>query len=264
MPPARCGSALCCASAMTLALLCAGESAAQTVWSGLTFSFTKASADPTLPANQDRITDNVWLTRDVVAGIFNINQETAYAIESPADTEWATYLNNDGEFDATDWASLTFENWITAYGGQGSQELPARLTGGNAVVHLITDDVYLDLQFTSWTIGGGGFSYDRAVGQLPPTTTGDYNGNGVVDAADYVIWRKTLSQPAVPAGSGADGDADGTIDSGDYTFWAGRFGNIVPGSGSGSFALAAPEPTAIVLVLIGLAFANAVSRKRRC
>jgi hypothetical protein len=35
------------------------------------------------------------------------------------------------------------------------------------VVHLITDDIYLDIKFTSWTGGGngGGFTYERSTDQ---------------------------------------------------------------------------------------------------
>jgi hypothetical protein len=87
---------------------------------------------------------------------------------------------------------------------------------------------------------------------LPPPVmpTGDYNGNGTVDAADYVRWRDTLSQTVSPNGSGADGNANGTIDAGDYSFWRARFGNIIGGSGAGAVALV-PEPAAIVLLLTG-------------
>jgi hypothetical protein len=80
-----------------------------------------------------------------------------------------------------------------------------------------------------------------------PTPTGDYNGNHVVDAGDYAVWRKTLNNPASPAGSGADGNSSGTIDAGDYTFWRARFGNA---AGSGDMVgEAAPEPTSIALQL---------------
>jgi len=90
----------------------------------------------------------------------------------------------------------------------------------------------------------------------PPAPTGDYNGDGTIDAADYVVWRTTLDQPAVPAGSGADGDGDGTIDADDYDFWAARFGDIVPGAGSGNVSGAVPEPASCVLLLIGLLVAQ--------
>jgi hypothetical protein len=82
--------------------------------------------------------------------------------------------------------------------------------------------------------------------------TGDYNGNGVVDAADYVVWRKTLNLAASPTGSGADGNQDGSIDSGDYTYWRSRFGNSVSGLGSSNNI---PEPSSLtdVAVLLGLA-----------
>jgi hypothetical protein len=87
---------------------------------------------------------------------------------------------------------------------------------------------------------------------MAPSPTGDYNGNGIVDAADYVVWRKTLDQPASPAGSGADGDGDGTIGTGDYDFWAARFGDIVLGAGGGNVSGAVPEPASFVLLLVGM------------
>jgi hypothetical protein len=77
---------------------------------------------------------------------------------------------------------------------------------------------------------------------------GDYNQNGIVDAADFVVWRKTLGQTGLIPGSGADGNANGMIDSGDYDFWRSHFGNV-PGSGSGATVSAAvPEPTTIAFV----------------
>ena len=52
---------------------------------------------------------------------------------------------------------------------------------------------------------------------------GDYNGNGVVDAADYVTWRNSLAQTGT--GLPADGNGNGTVDSGDYGVWRGNFGD---------------------------------------
>jgi hypothetical protein len=237
---------------------------AQAVWSGYDFSFTKAnSADPSLPQNQDRITSNVWLTRSSSRGLFNIESEIFYQSTSPADTEWATSLNNPGgTISAANSAALTFEPWIDAYGGSSSGQLPARLIGRDAVVHLITDDIYLDLRFTAWSeASGGGFAYVRAMEPAQPETTGDYNHDGVVDAADYVMWRKTLGEGAAPEGSGADGDADGMIDPDDYDFWLARFGETVPpGSGAGVFAV--PELAGLTQILVGLVVCG-LSRRRR-
>jgi hypothetical protein len=94
---------------------------------------------------------------------------------------------------------------------------------------------------------GGGSSVN-----LPPPVvpTGDYNGNHVVDAADYTLWRDTLGQSVATPGTLADGDKSGTIDNGDYTFWVSKFGNAVPGAGAGASAAGSvPEPSSLLLLL---------------
>ena len=65
---------------------------------------------------------------------------------------------------------------------------------------------------------------------IPPAPLpGDYNGNGIVDAADYVIWRDTLNQ-SVANGTGADGDGNGLIQQADYAVWRANFGNTAAGA----------------------------------
>src|SRR6186997_3434024 len=74
--------------------------AAPTVWTGPTITFTKTGANPADvndPANQDRMTSNVWLTRagPSSGGMINIAKESSYDFSlhtSPADTLWATDL----------------------------------------------------------------------------------------------------------------------------------------------------------------------------
>jgi hypothetical protein len=83
------------------------------------------------------------------------------------------------------------------------------------------------------------------------TIPGDYNHNGTVDAADYVIWRKTLGQ--IGNWFAADGNGNGIVDNGDFDVWRAHFGQTA-GSGSGAVANAAvPEPATLVLLIIAAA-----------
>lgn len=89
---------------------------------------------------------------------------------------------------------------------------------------------------------------------------GDYNGNGSVDAGDYVLWRK---------GGPLQNEVDnpGTVNQADYTAWRARFGNT-SGAGSGALAgsSAVPEPNTAWLVVLGLCgalFANSGRRSRQ-
>ena len=56
---------------------------------------------------------------------------------------------------------------------------------------------------------------------------GDYNQDGTVDAADYVVWRKSLGQVGVDLA--ADGNGNGKVDEPDFNIWRTRFGAIVSG-----------------------------------
>ena len=52
---------------------------------------------------------------------------------------------------------------------------------------------------------------------------GDYNGNEIVDAADYSVWRDSLGLQG--AGLAADGNHDNRVDGADYTLWKANFGD---------------------------------------
>ncbi len=141
--------------------------------------------------------------------------------------------NSDQTIAAPNWQNLTFTDREAAYGNIVGRTILSG-TYRDAVVHLISDDIYLDLRFTDRAqLGAGGFSYIRSASTSASTSTGDYNHNGVVDAADYVLWRNTLGQSASPAGSGADGNANGTIDAGDYSFCAASLANAGAGKRGG-------------------------------
>ena len=73
---------------------------------------------------------------------------------------------------------------------------------------------------------------DLDEGLLPQAPDADYNGDGVVNAADYAVWRDGGSPDDTQAG---------------YDLWKANFGS----SGSGSSS-AVPEPTTVGLLLVGL------------
>jgi heme peroxidase len=69
---------------------------------------------------------------------------------------------------------------------------------------------------------------------------GDFNGDGAVDAADFVVWRKYGGTNNV----WADGDGNGSVGPEDLDLWRANYG--CPG-GSGSSLTAVPEPASILL-----------------
>ena len=107
-----------------------------------------------------------------------------------------------------------------------------------------------DLKWTGWVSWIGGrieVSTLDAGALLVPSVPGDYNQNGVVDAADYVVWRSELED----GGAGrADGNQDGDIDAADYDLWKANFGQAA--TGSSITAIATPEPTSVLSLLLGI------------
>ena len=76
---------------------------------------------------------------------------------------------------------------------------------------------------------------------------GDYNSDGVVDMADYIVWRKTLGSTTDLA---ADGDGGGQVNDHDYDVWRQNFGNS--NHSSALSAVTAPEPSTMVAVIVGV------------
>ena len=129
------------------------ENTGPTLWRGTATTFNKSDgSNPNLEENQDRITENMWITRGNTGGqIFNIAiNNSADKTESPVGTEWAI-----GTLDELE--SLTFDYFRNAI------SRPKTVVGKNLVLHLIEDDIYINVKFTSWSQGKrGGFSYERS------------------------------------------------------------------------------------------------------
>ena len=130
-----------------------GDTTSATIWKGNNITFSKANgADHTQASNQDRLTTNVWITRSSEGGqIFNIVKENeANNDSSPLGTTWSI-----GSIDNIN--SLSFTNFRAAVGK------PKDVVGKSLVMHLVDDNIYLSVKFTSWSAGQkGGFAYERS------------------------------------------------------------------------------------------------------
>jgi hypothetical protein len=140
--------------------------------------------------------------------------------------------------------------------GPAALDLPILLDAPAATVANINMD---DLRFRAYSFGQeltgqyvvfrleAGGTFNPGGGELMllrNLLSGDFNGDGGVDAADYVVWRKT----------------GGTQD--DYDAWRTNFGRTLAGSGSAGYSLGAsaesrsaavPEPLASAAAVLGLA-----------
>ena len=89
---------------------------------------------------------------------------------------------------------------------------------------------------------------DTPLGLQP--RTGDFNNDGTVDAADYIVWRNGLGTNYTPA---------------DYAMWRANFGATAAGAAAAVNISHVPEPTSALLLLVGFAVPYTLRcRLQRC
>ncbi len=76
---------------------------------------------------------------------------------------------------------------------------------------------------------------------------GDFNNDGVVDAADYVVWRKASPTATLP-----NDDTPGVVDASDYADWRANFGKSALASGAALGDAPVPEPAGVLLLFIAI------------
>ena len=162
-------------------------------------------------------------------------------------------------------------NWFEA--NPSTKQLAELLTVGGLT---LAPNAKINLGVPFNTTGQQDFVFRFA---LTTGLPGDFNGNGVVDAADYTVWRDNLGSTSNAALHG-NGDATVGVGAGDYTLWKANFGAtslasgppafttgrvlysaLIPGAGSMSGA-AVPEPTTAWLLAIGLPLVIAIGRRK--
>jgi len=155
--------------------------AAPVVWTG----------GPAAFGNPDALTGsaNVALARNLTQPLYNSVLESSYTALSPLDTEWAfslingnpviAFLDAGSVYSGIGFSALTFADFTTALGGPGpagggSGGIATTILNRPGILHLITEDIYIDIEFTTWGIGPTTsiFAYNRttnasSVGVVP-------------------------------------------------------------------------------------------------
>jgi hypothetical protein len=107
-----------------------------------------------------------------------------------------------------------------------------------------------------WMKVEGGVTTPHEAPEIPPPlggVAGDYNGNGTVDAADYVLWRNGEQNLQNDSTSGNQPE--------DFGVWRANFGKVPTGAATGATLTAVPEPTTAGLILVAGLLLATVRRK---
>jgi hypothetical protein len=132
----------------------------------------------------------------------------------------------------------------------------------NGLTEISTDVRKVRLTFTGTKTDGIGLAFDNfnATQAILP---GDYNGNGLVEAGDYVVWRNHRNQEFNLPNEHPAAETTGIVDDEDYEFWKSEFGNsleLVPATSTRVSSV--PEPSAAVLVVVAGWFMAFTRRKQ--
>jgi hypothetical protein len=181
-------------------------------------------------------------------------------LAQPVELEYYEILSNAGSLNANGWSSIDDQEgpdppgmgWVE--GGRNDDELlsegviigtPMSVAAGGEISlgSSFTPGADEDLTFfvglPDGTLQRAAVEYVASIGLV-----GDYNNDHVVDAADYVMWRK-LNPTQLE----------------DYTQWVRNFGFSLDGSG-GEAAATAPEPKSLLMAIAAVIAAGIARRTR--
>jgi hypothetical protein len=238
---------------------------------GTTFGTLYADSVVTLPTLLvDRQTGQVTLTNNADLAITNIVGYSLLSASGALDPDnWTTVTGHydaggDGSFDTAAWSVLssptsTEELSEVAFTGEGATLAPGEsLELGHAWKVGSDQDVVLQLIIDDGSATGELFTIAAKFG--PDThLPGDFNADGVVNAADYTVWRNNLGgSESVLSGNGS---GDSVVDIDDYLVWRSHFGATASAAMAPSIATV-PEPGGMSGCL-GSAAILVARRKRR-
>jgi hypothetical protein len=199
-----------------------------------------SSGDPNYPLSLSidnvfaNITDNDDLQASVLDVVILEGDSGETLVEVP--------IRLNGPAPAVAWISIVTRNGTATYEDADYVPWPEApyfyfeegATSGTLTLVIRGDQRYEgDETFQVEFVSAGGLGFADKLGVVTIVNddpiSGDYNANGAVDAADFVLWRNSQGAAVAPF-SGADGSGNGLVDQADYGVWRASFGrtNQVP------------------------------------
>lgn len=208
----------------------------------LNVSFSDAGgSDPSWVVNGitlERV-DNTFLQViiDPISGQTIVRNDTS----EPISFDGYQFVDSAPSLSVEDWFSLEdqgYDGGIWFEAGATENQL-AELTNASEMTLAPGQLLYLGKLVDPQLVANLRFNYFRASTEtlLPgivtfsdpgvPALPGDYNGDLVVNLADYTIWRNNLGSIVDPFDS-VDGNGNGVVDNADYRLWKRNFGETAP------------------------------------
>lgn len=195
--------------------------------------------------------------------MFTINDGTAFnsagiAVTGPADLATS---DDSGDLYAEGWflgfwllgqaATSPFEGGAWAQVGSG-------LSGLNLV-----DGQWTSLAFTNNTFSTTSFA-QNPVSAAPPVPNADFNSDDDVDGIDFLAWQRGFGIEEDATHGQGDANHDCEISEADFNLWKAEFGLPASSSLLVGATFAVPEPTSLLLSLLGVGVMLIRRRKLFC
>ena len=156
----------------------------------------------------------------------------------------------------------TDENWtlITS----GNLTLPERRMSAGEVVTFANTTSYTSYKIVFPTVKDAAGSNSLQIADLQlfdsaAASNADFDGNGVVDGADFLKWQRGLGLTGQTNNQNGDANGDGSVTDADLAIWKSKFG----GPGATAAAGAVPEPASVALLGVAALAGGAAIRSRR-
>lgn len=233
-------------------------------------AFKDSAVDDATLSVADTVTQVLYLEVNTTNGLVRLRNQTGATVN----IDYYEITSASGALNKNTWSSFQDQNlagfppgngtgngWEEAGGSNSTVIGESYLTGASGVANAANIGLG-----NAYTVGGTHdlqFKYGVVTSVTP--ATGDYNNNGVVDAADYVLWRN---------GGPLANDPTPGVQAADYTTWRTNFGNTASSGPStllsgavlyvtSASAAAVPEPSTILLVGLGSTVLVGLSRRKK-